>query len=269
VKKCGVHNRDEDPCTSKGIPMRILYTHETEPGAVPDVSVLISLYNYRHFIFQCLESVREQTLQRIELIVCDDCSKDGGPALVEGWLRMHCGRFTRCSLMQNESNRGLAQTRNGAIECSQAPFVFILDADNMLFPHCLERLWSVLGRCDAAFAYGALEVFGAETGLMGLSDWRPDVLHRGNVIDAMVMHRKSDIVSVGCFTSMKAMGWEDFDLWFKYAKAGKFGVRVHEILARYRVHSTSMLSTTTNLWSSRKKLWKELRSAHPEFFETI
>ncbi len=249
--------------------MRILYSHATPPNEKPDVSVLISLYNYRHFIFQCLESVRDQTLPRIELIVCDDCSKDGGPALVQRWLEENLGRFTRCALIQNERNLGLAQTRNAAIEFSRAPFVFILDADNMLHPHCLERLWNVLSRCDAAFAYGALEVFGAETGLMGLSDWRPDVLHRGNVIDAMVLHRKSDLVSVGCFTTMKAMGWEDFDLWFKYAKAGKCGVRVHEILARYRVHSTSMLSTTTNLWSSRRKLWKELRSAHPDYFETI
>lgn len=248
--------------------MRILYSHETEPDAQADVSVLVSLYNYRHYIFQCLESVRNQTMPQVELIVCDDCSRDGGPALVARWLEKNCGRFTRCSLIQNERNRGLAHTRNAAIECSSAPFVFILDADNMIYPQCLERLWNVLQYSDSAFAYCALEVFGGTAGLMGLSDWRPDVLYVGNVIDAMVLHRKSDLLSVGCFTRMKTMGWEDFDLWFKYARAGKVGARVHEILARYRVHKASMLNTTTNLWYNRKVLWKELRTSYPEFFPT-
>ncbi len=246
--------------------MRLLFESETEPNVPADVSVLISLYNYRHYIFQCLESVRDQTMQRIELIVWDDCSTDGGPAMVARWLEKNSGRFTRSSLAQNQSNQGLAHTRNAAIQHSRASFVFILDADNMLYPSCLERLWDALQHSEAAFAYCTLEVFGATTGLMGLSDWRPDLLHRGNVIDAMVMHRRSDLNSVGCFTKMQAMGWEDFDLWFKYARAGKVGARVHEILARYRAHNASMLNTTTNLWSSRKKLWKELQNAYPEFF---
>jgi glycosyltransferase involved in cell wall biosynthesis len=246
--------------------MRVLFSREAKIDIQPDVSVLVSLYNYRHYIYQCLESVRSQTLSQIELIVCDDCSKDGGPASVVGWLEKNADRFTRCSLIQNDRNRGLAHTRNEAIHRSSAPFVFILDADNMIYPHCLERLWNALQVSDAAFAYCALEVFGGAMGLMGLSDWRPDVLHMGNVIDAMVLHRKSDLQSVGCFTRMEVMGWEDFDLWFKYARAGKVGARVHEILARYRVHKTSMLNTTTNLWSNRKVLWKELQKAYPEHF---
>jgi hypothetical protein len=60
------------------------------------------------------------------------------------------------------------------------------------------------------------------------------------------------------------MGWEDFDLWFKLARLGHWGVLVPEILARYRVHGESMLRTVTNPKVDR--LWAHLRSTYPEFF---
>jgi glycosyltransferase involved in cell wall biosynthesis len=246
--------------------MAVLFSHTSSPDSKPKVAVLISLYNYKHFIIQCLESVASQTIGNIELVICDDCSRDGGAELVKEWLQLNCECFISCRLLQNEHNQGLAYSRNTAIAHSNAPFVFILDADNMIYPRCLERLWDALQTSDAAFAYCALEMFGDTIGLMGLSDWRPEMLCKGNVIDAMVLHRKSDLLSVGCYTKMKVAGWEDFDLWFKYARAGKFGIRVHEILARYRVHGSSMLRTTTNVKFNHTILWEELRRSYPEFF---
>ena len=43
---------------------------------------------------------------------------------------------------------------------------------------------------------------------------------------------------------MRLLGWEDYDLWCRVAAAGGRGVQVPQILARYRVGETSMLSLT-------------------------
>ena len=43
----------------------------------PKVSVIIRAYNVEGYIFECLKSVYNQTLEDIEIIVCDDCSTDG------------------------------------------------------------------------------------------------------------------------------------------------------------------------------------------------
>ena len=56
--------------------MKTLFSAGT--GGMPLVSVLISLYNYSQYIEEALDSVASQTLEDIELIICNDCSTDGG-----------------------------------------------------------------------------------------------------------------------------------------------------------------------------------------------
>jgi GT2 family glycosyltransferase len=141
----------------------------------------------------------------------------------------------------------------------------VLDADNLLYPRCLERLLGALKHCDASFAYCLLEKFGEETGIGNTKPWNPIALQHGNFIDAMVLHRKEAWEEAGGYaTDMPAMGWEDFDLWFRIARAGGWGVQIPEILARYRVRRSSMLHTVTN--PNANKLWAYLRAKHPESF---
>lgn len=124
---------------------------------------------------------------------------------------------------------------------------------------------SVLDECAVSFAYCYLEKFGETTALMNTKPWHPRLLQHGNTIDAMVLHRRAVWNEAGGYsTDMPVMGWEDFDLWFKIAKINGWGILVPEILARYRVHASSMLNTITN--PNVEKLWSYLRSRHPEFF---
>ena len=80
--------------------------------------------------------------------------------------------------------------RNTAFAHARTDFVFLLDADNLLYPRCLERLLGALKHCDASFAYCLLEKFGEETGIGNTKPWSPIALQHGNFIDAMVLHRK-------------------------------------------------------------------------------
>lgn len=56
-------------------------------GEHPIVSVLISLYNYKKYIENTLESVAQQTLKNIELIICNDCSTDGWEKIAISWIK--------------------------------------------------------------------------------------------------------------------------------------------------------------------------------------
>ena len=109
-------------------------------GEHPLVSVLISLYNYSKYIENTLESVAKQTLKNIELIVCNDCSTDGGEKIAASWIKKNEKRFCHASLIENNTNSGLPATRNISISYAHAPYIFILDADNFIFPFCLGRV---------------------------------------------------------------------------------------------------------------------------------
>ena len=236
-----------------------------QSGRASRVTVAISLYNYRDYIDTCLTSVANQTLDALSVLVVDDASKDEGGRAAAEWLERHGERFARARVLRHVKNGGLAAARNTAFGAADTDYVFVLDADNQIYPRCLAQLSDALDRTDASFAYCYLEQFGDAQGLINLRPWNPSSLQHGNWIDAMVLLRRQVWASVGGYTTtMPVMGWEDFDLWFKIARSGGFGIQIPEILARYCVHGDSMIRTVTN--PRVDELWRFLRACYPEAF---
>ena len=228
------------------------------------ITVAVSLYNYRKFIVEALDSVENQTLKSISLLVVDDASRDGSAQLASRWMRKHGARFVDATLVRRSSNAGLATARNLALELVKTPLLFILDADNLIYPRCLERLKKALeAEPRAAMAYCILEVFGEERRLMGTPLWSRDRFADGNYIDAMSLLRTKVVRRLGGYALMCVPGWEDYDLWCRFVEQGLYGVRVPEILARYRVHGSSMLNTDTHRIERIKPLIAEMLEKHP------
>jgi glycosyltransferase involved in cell wall biosynthesis len=231
-----------------------------------EVSVCISLYNYERYICEALESVFRQTVKPIDLIIADDLSTDGSRGLTIRWLASNRDRFDNILFISHNRNCGLAASRNRAFSLAKTEYVFVLDADNIIYPRCLERCMRAMKVSGADFAYSIIERFNSETGepdgaapLMGLEEWSAERLVYGNYIDAMALVRKSTWASVGGYRSMR--GWEDYDFWCKCVENGLEGVHVPEILCRYRVHNGSMLNTLTR--QSAEFVIAEMTRLHP------
>jgi len=252
--------------------MKILFSFERDAKA--KVAVLISLYNYGKYIRQALDSIAAQTLEHIELIVCNDCSTDNGVSVTMGWMKEHEQRFSRLALIENEVNSGLSATRNASVTYAAAPYVFILDADNMIYPACLARSLEVLEEADdsAAFVYTQREMFDDGSDLCGSSlenllDWNVFLFSQGNYIDAMALHKKSALQAVGGYTvddCFGRLGWEDYEIWLKYIRAGFYGIKIQQPLIRYRYHTASMLRSTTTRAKNTRRLWGRLHELYPE-----
>lgn len=229
----------------------------------PDVCVVVPLYNYERYIEHTLDSVAAQTIDSVSVVVVDDCSKDASPAVVKRWMERNAERFARIVLVRNLSNAGLAITRNTGVSVTSSPEVFFLDADNLIYPRCLSRHSEALSmHPDARGAYSLLEMFEAESGIMGTEVFDSDRLKRGNHIDAMAMLRREFLIEAGGYHDIK-YGWEDFDLWLRMCESGDFLVQIPEILGRYRVHRQSMLRTTTNVGKNHISLRENITSLHP------
>ena len=233
-------------------------------GQTPLVTVIVTLFNYQNFISHCLDSVKAQTIDKLNLVVVDDRSRDRSVEKSKKWLDKNGSRFYEYILARHSVNCGLANSRNTAISLVRTKYVFILDADNLLYPRCLESLVHALENCDASFAYSYLEEFGDGSKLKNTKPWNPATLAAVNTIDAMVLMRKIVLDKVNGYSIMPVMGWEDYELWFKIARMKAWGVQIPEILARYRVHKKSMLNTVTN--PNVEKLWGYLKAKYPEFF---
>lgn len=237
--------------------------HQSAIHTRAQVTVAVTLFDYARVVLEALESVRAQALPDVDLVVVDDGSRDGGERQVLGWLQDHGGRFGRCALLWHTANQGLAAARNQGFAAAATPYVFVLDADNQIYPRCLGACLETAESSGADAVYTILEVFGDEAGVMGTDLWDPEQLRRGNYIDAMALVRRAAWARAGGYRRMPVTGLEDYDFWLKFSEAGLDVARVPEILCRYRKHQTSMLRSLTARPGTIAAVYEDMRLHHP------
>ena len=232
------------------------------------VCVLMTSYNYSKYIIEALDSVKSQTCKKLDIVVIDDSSKDNSVKKISRWLNENSLRFNSVTLLQNQKNQRVEYSRNMALTHVRSEFVFMIDADNCIYPECIEKLLSAISVSKKEFAYSIIEQFGTKQGLVNLLPWTKEIFQYTNYIDNMALFKKTAIDSVGGYTKMPVPGWEDYDLFIKFAKKNFSGTYVPEILSRYRIHGNSLTDSII-----QKKhinvLMSYLQEEHKSFFKSL
>jgi len=239
---------------------------DASDAAELDVSVLVTVHNYARFVRTALESALASRDVAIELVVIDDSSTDGSAQIVREFMSDHPD--AAITFIEQRINTGVQRARNLACSIARAPLVFVLDADNMVFPDGIAKLRSALEEDPAAgYAYGLMERFGDDRsiGLLNTSAWDAGRLAEEHYIDAMALIRVDGWRQVGGYVTEQSLelGWEDYDLWLSFAMAGMHGAYVREFVGRYRIHGVSSLTVTT---LDTATLRAKLQERHAAFF---
>lgn len=225
------------------------------------ITVAVSLYNYERQLADCLESIKRQTYSNLSLIIVDDCSnKDNSLSRAVSWAKRNSERFVRTTVVRHEFNQGLAQARNTAFAVSDSRALFIIDADNMIYPRAVEVLAPWVMNEGYGAAYTQLEFFGDVSGIGHADYWARDFFLKNNYVDAMALISRTAWQTVRGYTHMEG-GWEDYDFWCKFVDNGIDSIFIPQILCRYRVHGASMLRTDTV--ANQTDLIVEMRMRHP------
>jgi hypothetical protein len=231
-------------------------------GPAPDVSVVIPLYNHAKWVGDAIRSASACIGVQAEIVVVDDGSTDDSAQTVHSLMDENPAVAIR--LVRHAANRGLAAARNTGFSLARSELVFLLDADNELFPHGLSRLVETIRASDVGFAYGLLAAFGDESRLVSHLPWDVERLCRAPYIDAMALIRRSTWEQIGGYSTGPedvAYGWEDYQFWLGCAHAGISGRLTPELIGRYRVRHGSMLSVTN---VDTREAMHYFRHAYPE-----
>jgi glycosyltransferase involved in cell wall biosynthesis len=231
----------------------------------PQISVLITLYNYAAFIEGCVDAIDRSAdvlALPIEILIIDDASTD------DSWARARRvqNRVTRpVRLVQKRFNTGLADARNVGTRIARAPYIFMMDADNLVTPPALSLLFHTMKREQCAAAYSILCRFrktaAHPVGLLSHYDWDPEILVQGPYVDAMAMFRRDVLLELGGYdhtlSEIGWFGWEDYDIWLRFAQRDLPVGFVPNILCLYRQHETSMINTTNLFAHEFVRLFQE------------
>jgi len=123
------------------------------------VSVVVPVYGTEVYLERCLQTLSQQALREIEIIVVDDCSPGNASEIV----RAFAAKDRRVRLVRHEENRGLYQARSTGSRMARGSYIAHIDSDDYVHPHMLSTLFHAALTHDADIA----ECQGAEIELDG------------------------------------------------------------------------------------------------------
>lgn len=211
------------------------------PG--PELSVIVPVYNVEDYLAPCLDSLLRQSLKRLEIIIVDDGSTDGSPAVIQRYAK----RDRRIKVIR-QANAGLGAARNVGIAAATAPLITFLDSDDTIPPRAYQRMVDTLRRTGSDFVVGSVRRF--SHGKSSKPAW-VDNAHReerlGITIDEFP-DAMQDVIA--CNRMFRKDFWND--------KIGPFpeGIAYEDhvpmVTAYIRANSFDLLTSTTYNWRIRE-----------------
>lgn len=105
------------------------------------ISVIVPIYKVEAYLDECVQSIVDQTLTDLEIILVDDGSPDNCPALCDAWAE----KDSRIRVIHKE-NGGISDARNAGLAAAAGEYIAFVDSDDYLKPQMLEKLLFAMER---------------------------------------------------------------------------------------------------------------------------
>ncbi len=105
---------------------------------MPQISVLVPVYNVECYLEQCLESLVEQSFKDIEMICVDDGSTDCSGLILD----RYAASDSRIRVIHKQ-NTGYGDSMNVALDCARGEYIAILESDDYAEPDMLYTLYQL------------------------------------------------------------------------------------------------------------------------------
>jgi CMP-N-acetylneuraminic acid synthetase len=222
----------------------------------PKVSIYIVNHNYGRYLEQAIESVLNQSLPDLELLIFDNGSSDGSAEIISRYARHH----KVVAFLQD--NIGLSRTNNLAIHRSRGQYVLRLDADDYLHRNAVELLAATLDRRpDVGLVFPDYFLIDAEGRVL-------EVVQRHNFDQVTLLdqpaHGACTMIRRECLEALNGYdesyhcqdGW---DLWVRFIR--RYGVtNLNLPLFYYRKHGNSLSDNEQRIQATRAQILERARS---------
>lgn len=119
---------------------------------IPELSIVLPIYNVELFLNECLESIHNQTFTDWEAILVDDGSTDLSGIICDNWAKKD-PRFK----VIHQKNAGVSAARNAGIDAAQGELLSFIDPDDFISENFYSDLIFALRKENADFAAGKIK----------------------------------------------------------------------------------------------------------------
>ena len=123
---------------------------------MPKVTIIVPIYNVEKYLKKCLESLVNQTLQNIEIILVNDGSTDNSGEIAKKYQK----QFENKIIYLEKENGGLSDARNFAIPYAKGEYIAFLDSDDYVEKDMYENMYKIAKKensdmveCDLYWEY--------------------------------------------------------------------------------------------------------------------
>lgn len=109
----------------------------------PLISVIVPIYNAGNYLEECIESIIQQTYNRLEIILVDDGSTDGSSKVCDQYAQ----KDTRIVAI-HQINMGAASARKNGVLCATGEYISFVDADDQIDSGMIAFFIENIGECD-------------------------------------------------------------------------------------------------------------------------
>jgi len=125
---------------------------------MPKVSIVVPIYKVEKYLRQCLDSIIVQTLKDIEIILVDDGSPDGCPAICDEYA----AKDSRIKVI-HQKNGGYGAACNHGIAQATGDYIGLVESDDWVEPDMYEKLYNQIIKFDADVCIGSFYEYKSES----------------------------------------------------------------------------------------------------------
>lgn len=225
-----------------------LYERVQQAPAAPIVSIVIPVHNYGMYLQEAIDSALVQRYDGngCEVIVVDDASTDQSVTIAKRY-------GDQITLLRNQTNLGVAETRNRGVRQAHGEYIVCLDADDRLLPTFVESHVAAFRDREDAIAYAPIQVIDEQghprTQRLFHAIANPTLQLQGrNQVPSCCMFRKSFWARAGGYDGHYTPA-EDAHLWLKiFALGGKAVRATTASQMEYRSHGDSLSTKGFPTW---------------------
>lgn len=118
------------------------------------ISVIVPIYNVGAYLEECVESIRCQTYNNLDIILVDDGSDDGSEKQCDEY-RLKDNRIK----VIHKKNGGLSDARNVGLLAADGDYVMFIDSDDLIVPKMIEKLYRAIKACSSGVSICGFKKF--------------------------------------------------------------------------------------------------------------